>query len=395
MVPFLNIKYWFIAFACDLSHRYASVSKDLKLAPVRAMDYCYNKRMNMQENEQKLVKLLQDDDKQNVALAFQLCVGLKGQYSPQVQQALHQHPMLCIRHDIEQAHTQSITHLSVYPNNVAYHIKDSRLKVIDYQSVASYPHQEGLPPEIWQMTQLTALDLSHNDLQVLPEEILQLKNLRLLCLESNPNLDLKDAFRKIKKMQSLRSLELSHINYKNLPIEIQQLRHIKQLGINFSHFMDEKDTLKKISHLAKLESLYLHSCSLFDLPKEISLLKSLHTLSLENNELDEFPAELAQLPQLKRLSLRDNQLTELPDHIGALKNLEMLCVENNALEYISGQIGQLTQLKEIYLAGNQLTELPSEIAQLEQLQVIDININPVAAQRSDWAHKHKDTKKLL
>ncbi|MCI5114704.1 MAG: leucine-rich repeat domain-containing protein [Candidatus Electrothrix sp. AW1] len=43
-----------------------------------------------------------------------------------------------------------------------------------------------LPPEIFQLRQLTRLDISNNQLTKLPPEIMQLKNLNWIYLHGNP-----------------------------------------------------------------------------------------------------------------------------------------------------------------------------------------------------------------
>ncbi|WP_052435937.1 leucine-rich repeat domain-containing protein [Neochlamydia sp. EPS4] len=149
-----------------------------------------------------------------------------------------------------------------------------------------------LPPEICQLSQLQALDLSQNQLTALPEEMGQLSNLQQLYLRGN--------------------------QLTALPGEIGQL--------------------------PQLRGLYLSQNQLTSLPAEIGQLPQLQTLDLRKNQLTSLPVEIGQLFRLQGLYLNQNQLTSLPAEIGRLPDLQNLELAGNPLKDIAEKIRQRFQL---------------------------------------------------
>ncbi|MHC4395559.1 MAG: leucine-rich repeat domain-containing protein [Planctomycetota bacterium] len=172
-----------------------------------------------------------------------------------------------------------------------------------------------LPAEIWELKNLTTLNLGSNNLSSLPAEIGQLKNLTVLWLYNN--------------------------NLTSLPAEIGQLKNLIEL--------------------------YLYKNKLTSMPAEIGQLKNLRRLNLNRNQLTELPVEIAKLTNLKFFALGDNQLTMLPAEIWQLTNIENLYIWSHQWNTLSAEIGKLTKLKIINVSGNNLTSLPAEIGQLENL----------------------------
>ena len=67
---------------------------------------------------------------------------------------------------------------------------------------------------------------------------------------------------------------------------------------------------------------------LVSIPYSISQLTSLHTLTLDNNQITSagLTQELFRLPNLKDLWLHGNSLTALPDTIHQATNLQVCCL---------------------------------------------------------------------
>ncbi|MGB7380927.1 MAG: COR domain-containing protein, partial [Rivularia sp. (in: cyanobacteria)] len=179
------------------------------------------------------------------------------------------------------------------------------------------------------------LDLSGNELTVLPGEIGQLTNLQTLKLGWNQLSSLPAEFGQLTNLQTLdlRSNQLS-----SLPAEFGQLTN--------------------------LQNLYLRSNQLSSLPAEFGQLTNLQTLKLGWNQLSSLPAEIGQLTNLQFLDLHSNQLSSLPAEIGQLTNLQSLHLSSNQLSSLPAEIGQLTNLQSLHLSSNQLSSLPTEIGNL-------------------------------
>ncbi|MCP4674369.1 MAG: hypothetical protein GY854_02390 [Deltaproteobacteria bacterium] len=183
-----------------------------------------------------------------------------------------------------------------------------------------------LPPEIGQLTNLTALDLSYTQLTEIPPEIGQLSKLTVLYLHNNPLTELPTD---VGKLSNLTRLNLSRNQLTELPAEIGQL--------------------------SKLTELYLSDNQLTEIPPDIAPLSNLTTLDLSYTQLTEIPPEIGQLANLTALYLHGNQLTEIPTEIGQLANLTVLGLSRNQLTEIPTEIGQLTNLTELDLGRNPLT----------------------------------------
>jgi len=130
---------------------------------------------------------------------------------------------------------------------------------------------------------ITALNLSFNQLQVLPETIGNLINLQMLNLFYNQLQVLPET---IGNLVNLRELELSWNQLQVLPETICNLVNLRELN------------------LGKNQNLFQQ----------------------------EFPAVIFSFENLQKLDLSRNQLHELPEAIGNLNNLQVLDLFNNPLQ---------------------------------------------------------------
>ena len=81
------------------------------------------------------------------------------------------------------------------------------------------------------------------------------------------------------------------------------------------------------------------------------------------------------LSELIFLSIENNQLTEFPSSIEKLKKLETLNISGNNITTIPEFIGDLSFLKIIDLKSNFLTKLPLSITRLSNLRELDVRYN--------------------
>ena len=123
----------------------------------------------------------------------------------------------------------------------------------------------------------------------------------------------------------------------------------------------------------KLGGLDLKSLPLiFDAPPFAARLT---TLILSSNQLEELPEQIAQLHNLISLVLDDNQLTTLPEQIAQLPHLATLVLSNNRLKTLPRPICQLYSLRGLYLDRNQLSWLPERIGDLRNLTELGLDHN--------------------
>jgi hypothetical protein len=217
---------------------------------------------------------------------------------------------------------------------------------------------ESLPKEIGQLTNLTSLVLSQNQLTILPKEIGQLTNLTSLNLEYN---QLTILPKEIGQLTNLTYLDLYDNHLPSLPKEIVQLTNLTELDLGYNQLINLP---KEIGQLTNLTELHLWENQLTNLPKEIGQLTNLTSLDLYDNHLPSLPKEIGQLTNLTSLNLSENQLTSLPKEIGQLTNLTSLDLRDNQLTSLPKEIGQLTNLTSLGLDWNLLTNLPKKISNL-------------------------------
>ena len=230
-----------------------------------------------------------------------------------------------------------------------------------------------LPPEMGQLTALTALFLGDNRLTVLPPEIGQLTALTTLDLSGNRLAALPP---EIGQLTALTTLDLGGNRLFALPPEIGQLTALTELylGDNWLSALPPD-----ITRLTALTALDLGGNQLSVLPPEITRLTSLTDLYLRSNQLSVLPLEITRLTALTTLSLGDNQLSALPPEITRLTALTDLSLNGNQLSVLPPEITRLTALTKLSLGGNGLTMLPPEITRLTSLTDLSLNDNQLSA----------------
>ena len=174
-----------------------------------------------------------------------------------------------------------------------------------------------IPKEIFDLVEITKLDLSFNQLTSLPPDIGKLVNLEKLHVSGNQLTSLPSAITDggIGKLVNLKELWVSRNQLTSLPPEIGKL--------------------------VNLEKLHVSDNRLTSLPSEIGKLVNLKELWVSSNQLTSLPSEIGKLVDLEKLDVSDNQLTSLPSDIGLLRNLTYLCYSDNPIEYIPPQVQRL------------------------------------------------------
>ena len=229
------------------------------------------------------------------------------------------------------------------------------------------------------------LDLSGQNLSILPPEIGNLTQLKKLILgkyqyDENGNYidiignNLRVFPVEIGLLNNLEELQIAANQVSNLPSEIGQLTNLQSLHLSRNQL---RNLPSEIGQLTNLQSLYLSVNQVSNLPSEIGQLTNLQSLHLSINQVRNLPSEIGQLTNLQSLHLWGNKLRNLPSEIGQLTNLQSLDLSGNQLSSLPSEIGQLTNLQSLNLRGNQLSSLASEIRQMPNLEKLDLRGNPV------------------
>jgi internalin A len=137
-----------------------------------------------------------------------------------------------------------------------------------------------LPPQLWELTHLTALTLSTRRMRVLPEEIGRLANLQQLDLSANHLAHLPDS---IGALTELRSLTLMNNQLTRLPESLGNLTRLQVLDLRINRLTGLPDGL---GALDELEWLELGTNPLTELPRAVVAAGTQAILSYLRGRLD-------------------------------------------------------------------------------------------------------------
>jgi internalin A len=224
---------------------------------------------------------------------------------------------------------------------------------------------ELLPPEIGELRNVVELDLSGNRLAYLPPEIGKLENLKILLISGN---EMEYLNPEIGNLEKLIKLDLSGNILTSLPEEIGNLKNLSELNLSGNRFTSLPEEIGKLKNL---KALYIAGNEITRLPMEISELKNLNELHIFNNRLESLPPEISGLENLRLLDVSNNKLKFLINEIGELKNLTSLDVSENELGSLPSEINKLKKLTKLNISGNLLENLTDEIGDLKSLSILN------------------------
>lgn len=200
-----------------------------------------------------------------------------------------------------------------------------------------------LPTELFALTELEVLVISHNCLTEIPDEIAHLKKLEKLIADNN---QISLLPQKLSALTALQILDLSNNKLTILPDIFANLKNLEAL---------------------KLENNYLKN-----LPESVSNLICLTSLSLRKNQFECLPAEISSLIKLKDFNIYNNPLKETGQILQNLQSLKTLWIGTSIVKPATfldlTVLGKLTNLENLYIKGIQFDVFPEFVFNLKQLQ---------------------------
>lgn len=200
-------------------------------------------------------------------------------------------------------------------NNNLTHLNDYILHLPELQTLYLKNNQldnNGLPKDLSELTKIREINLSGNQLTVVPPQLYEVASLRYLYLGNNSITEVRP---EIKALQNLQVLHLGGNSLTNVPEELGALGTLSGLVLSNNKL---RRLPRAISRLTKLRSLLLHTNNLCCLPVEIVKLRGLNELSLRDNPLvtrfvNSCAKELMHNPpSLKELAARSVQQHRVP-----------------------------------------------------------------------------------
>ena len=149
------------------------------------------------------------------------------------------------------------------------------------------------------------LNLSNQDLKVLPSDWAKFKNLEELNLSGD---HLKKIPEEISLLPKLKILNLSGNDFSELPKNFSKLSTLEELYLNDEKNLKLKKAFLILGKLPNLKALHLEQDNLNSLPENITNLNSLEKLYLNKNHFKNIPIQVRGLQHLQYLDMMDNEL---------------------------------------------------------------------------------------
>ncbi len=169
--------------------------------------------------------------------------------------------------------------------------------------------------------------------------------------------------------QHITQLSINKNKLTEIPEEINNLRQLKILSL----YSNQIKKIMGLEKLTRLENLYLGNNQISEI-EGVNNLKNLKILDLKYNKIEKIKG-IGNLIYLKELELEKNQI----EKITGLENnirLAVLELDNNQIKEIEG-IDKLTQLTRLDLDHNQIQEIKGLDKQI-QLRILDLQKNPLS-----------------
>lgn len=121
--------------------------------------------------------------------------------------------------------------------------------------------------------------------------------------------------------------------------------------------------------------VYVNNNALEELPAEMGQLDNVEFFYCEYNRLSTLPPTLADMDSMIAMYFTGNRFTEIPAFVYGMARLTKLQFSKNQLTQLPADIGRMTELRHFNIAGNRIAVLPESIARLTKLRVCDLSDN--------------------
>uniref|UniRef100_A0A3B4XLH2 Leucine-rich repeat-containing protein 40 n=1 Tax=Seriola lalandi dorsalis TaxID=1841481 RepID=A0A3B4XLH2_SERLL len=291
------------------------------------------------------------------------------------------------------------------------------------------PFLHVLPEQITLLSTLTRLDLTNNDITILPASLSLLPNLKVLLLEGNPlrgirrdlltkgtNELLKYLRGRIKEeperageghtamtlpsqasvnvhsIKTLKSLVYSEKQAGVIPDEVFDAAADQGVTtVNFSKNQLTSIPPRLVEFHSSLSDVNLGFNKLTCCSPDVCKLLQLTHIDLRNNQLSDLPPDMKSLTKLRSIILNYNRFKSIPEVLYQISSLETVLLGNNQVGAVDpGLLMKLVNLSTLDLSNNDLLNVPPELGLCSSLRCLSLEGNPFRSPRAAIVAKGTD-----
>jgi len=178
------------------------------------------------------------------------------------------------------------------------------------------------------------------------------------------------------QLMSLIVLDLSHNVLEDVDAEILNMKKLEILRINNNKL--KKLDCPECEVPSSLRELYASANSLTQFPEEMGGLVQLNKLDLSRNKLNEVPKGIHKLRKVTYLNFAYNKVNALPKKMDRLKSLQELDLSNNNIKDIPQVMKKCKNLSTLDVSGNAIKQFPQGFYKMRKLRVLRAEGNPLA-----------------
>lgn len=325
--------------------------------------------------------------------------------------------------------TQSLKELYLADNQITALPSDLLCGLVLLSSLELRGNKITALPEEALPSTLTRLDLSNNDISLLPPSLGLLPRLSVLLLEGNPlrgirrELLTKGTMELLKYLRgrikeepgdasvkstgltlpshaavnlhnitNLKLLDYSNKQTDTVPDEIFEATAGHSItSVNFSKNQLTSAPSRLLDFASSLCDVDLSFNRLPSCGPELCGLLKLQHLDLRNNLLCDLPTELQNLTRLRSIILNFNRFKSFPLVLYGLGSLETVLMGNNQVDSVDASLLQkMVLLSTLDLSNNDLLHVPPELGLCSSLRCLSLEGNPFRTPRAAIVAKGTD-----
>lgn len=230
-------------------------------------------------------------------------------------------------------------HLAYFPIPLAYGKKISTLEL----------EGNAIPflPKNIQWLPLKHLNIAHNLVDTLPNEIIKMKQLKEINLSFNPALNNSYNYKILAKVKSLESLIVQGI--KQIPKELGEVKQLKKIDFSFASFTNLPTEVKNLPYIESVKIYQAQSMEVHEFIEQISTWKKVKTLHIGAPNFTRLPFNINKLPNLKTLIIQNSCLLQ------STTAVQKLPLQN--IQFIQCNFANLNEILLPFLQNNNLKNI--------------------------------------